>query len=95
MQKVVDAMGEEEELTVEESNLLFVAYENVIVARHASWRIVSSFMQKEGRGNHDHVAAICGYHRRRLQGVKARFAISYRIELSLVWYITSVSSGML
>ncbi|RWV87874.1 hypothetical protein BHE74_00041379 [Ensete ventricosum] len=64
MQKVADAMGEGEELMVEESNLLFVAYENVIVAHHSSWRIVSSFMQKEGRGNHDHVAAICGYHAR-------------------------------
>ncbi|RWW78263.1 hypothetical protein BHE74_00013515, partial [Ensete ventricosum] len=43
-------------------NLLSVAYKNVIGARRASWRIVSSIEQKEeGRGNHDHVAAIRGY----------------------------------
>merc|ERR1712223_1269273 len=35
------------ELTVEERNLLSVAYENVIGARRASWRIISSTEQKE------------------------------------------------
>ena len=35
------------ELTVEERNLLSVAYKNVIGARRASWRIVSSLEQKE------------------------------------------------
>lgn len=34
-------------LTVEERNLLSVAYKNVIGARRASWRIVSSVEQKE------------------------------------------------
>jgi len=42
--KAVAVMGEE--LTVEERNLLSVAYKNVIGARRASWRIVSSIEQK-------------------------------------------------
>ena len=37
----------EVELTVEERNLLSVAYKNVIGARRASWRIISSMEQKE------------------------------------------------
>lgn len=43
--KEVAKMGEE--LSVEERNLLSVAYKNVIGARRASWRIVSSIEQKE------------------------------------------------
>ncbi len=37
------------ELSVEERNLLSVAYKNVIGSRRASWRIVSSLVQKEER----------------------------------------------
>ena len=50
------------ELTVEERNLLSVAYKNVIGARRASWRIVSSIEQKEeSKGNDRHVAKIQEY----------------------------------
>ena len=37
------------ELTVDERNLLSVAYKNVVGARRASWRIVSSVKDKEVR----------------------------------------------
>jgi 14-3-3 protein epsilon len=50
------------ELTVEERNLLSVAYKNVIGTRRASWRIISSIEQKEeSKGNADHVTKIKAY----------------------------------
>ncbi|CAL0315540.1 unnamed protein product [Lupinus luteus] len=62
MEKVSAAAGDSEELTVEERNFLSVAYKNVIGARRASWRIISSIEQKEeSRGNEDHVATIRDY----------------------------------
>ncbi|URE29222.1 hypothetical protein MUK42_03276 [Musa troglodytarum] len=61
MEKVVKTINGEE-LTVEERNLLSVAYKNVIGARRASWRIISSIEQKEeSRGNEDHVTLIKEY----------------------------------
>ncbi|KAM0900289.1 hypothetical protein ACQ4PT_020752 [Festuca glaucescens] len=61
MEKVAKTV-DVEELTVEERNLLSVAYKNVIGARRASWRIVSSIEQKEeGRGNEEHVTLIKEY----------------------------------
>ncbi|GFP98405.1 14-3-3-like protein 16r [Phtheirospermum japonicum] len=51
-----------DELSVEERNLLSVAYKNVISARRASWSIISSIEQKEeSRGNESHVSAIKSY----------------------------------
>merc|ERR1712232_257927 len=50
------------ELTVEERNLLSVAYKNVIGSRRATWRILSSIEQKEeSKGNANHVTKIKEY----------------------------------
>ena len=58
----------EQELTVEERNLLSIAYKNVIGARRASWGIVSSIEQKEeSKGNEAQVSMIKGY-REKIEG---------------------------
>lgn len=50
------------DLTVEERNLLSVGYKNVIGARRASWRILSSIEQKEEvRGNEQNAKRIKEY----------------------------------
>ncbi|ROT40044.1 14-3-3-like protein [Sodiomyces alkalinus F11] len=50
------------ELTVDERNLLSVAYKNVVGTRRASWRIISSIEQKEeSKGSEKHVTIIREY----------------------------------
>ncbi|GMH27577.1 hypothetical protein Nepgr_029420 [Nepenthes gracilis] len=50
------------ELTAEERNLLSVGYKNVIGARRASWRIVSSIEHKEdSKGNENIVQLVKGF----------------------------------
>jgi len=63
--KSVAQMGEE--LTVEERNLLSVAYKNAVGARRASWRIISSVEQKEkSKGNPVNVT-LAGQYRNKVE----------------------------
>jgi len=61
------------ELSVEERNLLSVAYKNAVGSRRASWRIISSVEQKEGsKGNDGNVSHCKGYRAKveaELQGI--------------------------
>jgi len=56
------------ELTVEERNLLSVAYKNVIGARRASWRIISSIEQKEESKGSDNRLEMIKQYRLQIEG---------------------------
>ncbi|KIW61655.1 14-3-3 family protein epsilon [Exophiala xenobiotica] len=59
MKEVANMGGE---LSVDERNLLSVAYKNVVGTRRASWRIISSIEQKEeSKGSEKHVGIIREY----------------------------------
>jgi len=57
-----------EELSVEERNLLSVAYKNAVGSRRASWRIVSSVEQKETSKNNAENAALASSYRTKVEG---------------------------
>lgn len=62
MKRVAASASKDGELSVEERNLLSVAYKNVVGSRRAAWRILSSLKQKEqSKGNEDHVKRIEEY----------------------------------
>ncbi|CAN1216251.1 14-3-3-like protein GF14 kappa [Linum perenne] len=62
MEKLVSSSTPASELTIEERNLLSVAYKNVIGSLRAAWRIVSSIEQKEeGRKNEEHTLLVKDY----------------------------------
>ncbi|KAL6179920.1 hypothetical protein ACLB2K_046591 [Fragaria x ananassa] len=80
------------ELTVEERNLLSVGYKNVIGARRASWRILSSIEQKEeAKGNEQNVKRIKEY----MQRVEDELATICNDMLSVIDYhlLPSSSTG--
>lgn len=79
--------GKDIELTVEERNLLSVAYKNVIGARRASWRIISSIEQKEeSKGGEDKLKMIREYRQTvRLHFIFYRFSqLSYQRDIFIV-----------
>ncbi|XP_030461161.1 14-3-3-like protein GF14 iota [Syzygium oleosum] len=55
------------DLTVEERNLLSVGYKNVIGARRASWRIMSSIEQKEESKGNDHNVKLVRDYRQKVE----------------------------
>lgn len=62
MKQVASMNGE---LSIDERNLLSVAYKNVIGSRRASWRVISSFEQKEeAKGNETNVTRVRSYRKR-------------------------------
>ena len=65
MEKVARSLESRSELTLEERNLLVVAYKNVVGVRRASWRIVASIEHREeGKGNEEHGGLVREYHRK-------------------------------
>ncbi|KAL3630491.1 hypothetical protein CASFOL_023475 [Castilleja foliolosa] len=80
------------ELSIEERNLLSVAYKNVIGSLRAAWRIVSSIEQKEeGRKNEDHVALVKDY--RSKVETELTEVCSRILKLITTYLIPSAASG--
>jgi len=74
MAEHMEAVGKQpEELSVEERNLLSVAYKNAVGSRRAAWRIITSVEQKEtSKGNSDnakYAKEYCGKVEQELQKI--------------------------
>ncbi|CAD2089073.1 14-3-3 protein [Plasmodium berghei] len=59
--------NDKDELTVEERNLLSVAYKNAVGARRASWRIISSVEQKEMSKANVHNKNVAATYRKKVE----------------------------
>ncbi|KAH8758043.1 14-3-3 domain-containing protein [Diaporthe sp. PMI_573] len=59
--------SEDRDMTVEERNLLSVAYKNVIGARRASWRMVTSIEQKENSKNNSTQVKLINEYRQNIE----------------------------
>ena len=68
MKEVAQTVQSDSELSVEERNLLSVAYKNVIGARRASWRITSTIESKESSKGHDDNVALIKTYRQKIEG---------------------------
>lgn len=64
MKKVSEA---DNKLSVEERNLLSVAYKNAVGSRRASWRIISSVEQKEASKTNTEAATRAGVYRQQVE----------------------------
>jgi 14-3-3 protein epsilon len=68
IRKVALEVGEDTpELTVEERNLVSVAYKNVIGSQRASWRIISSVEHKEEKKNNKTRVQLCKEYRQKIE----------------------------
>merc|ERR1711976_506152 len=61
-------MGLPDELSVEERNLLSVAYKNAVGSRRAAWRIISSVEQKEKSKGNDEQAKYANEYCKKVEG---------------------------
>merc|ERR1719440_1702225 len=60
--------GEGDELSVEERNLLSVAYKNAVGSRRAAWRIISSVAQKETSKGNNEQAGYAEEYKKKVEG---------------------------
>nr|Q25538.1 RecName: Full=14-3-3 protein homolog [Neospora caninum]AAC47012.1 14-3-3 protein homologue [Neospora caninum] len=67
VENCLDEQQPKDELSVEERNLLSVAYKNAVGARRASWRIISSVEQKELSKQHMQNKALAAEYRQKVE----------------------------